>query len=418
MEIRVPYGQSWLLVDVPDENLTGVISPNEVPQREDKEVLEESLEHPIDVGILGDFLADGCQVLFLVNDATRPTPTARVLDLLSREIEGHPLQFLMATGTHRPPTSEEFRQIFGRWGEVFKKYILVHDARKESEMVPLGVTSRGTQLYLNRRVVEAHKVVAISSVEPHYFAGYTGGRKSFFPGVAAYQSTEQNHRLAMQKEAAPLALRGNPIHEDLVEAMGSLQGKEIYSLQLVLDRSHRIYAAFCGSLGRTFAAAVEKADEVFSVEVRERAEVVVTVAPYPMDIDLYQSQKALEHGKLALKEGGILILVSRCRMGIGNEGFYRLLSRAETPGKVFSFIGSDYHLGDHKAAKIAELAMTASIWGMTDLDPSILERAFIRPWGDLQEALRAAIKEKGPHAQVLFLMNGSMSVPKVGSDSR
>jgi len=214
-----------------------------------------------------------------------------------------------------------------------------------------------------------------------------------------------------------LSLRGNPVHEDLEEAMESLQGKEIYSVQLVLNRSHGVYTAFCGFLRGTFAAAVKKADEVFSVEIRQGADVVVTVAPYPMDIDLYQSQKAIEHGKLALKEGGILILVSQCRMGIGNEGFYRLLSRAKTPQKVFSLVGGDYHLGDHKAAKIAELAMRASIWGVTDLDASILERAFIRPWSSLQEALRAAIHEKGPHAQILFLMNGSMTVPKIGGGS-
>lgn len=413
MEIRVPFGESWFSLDVPAEKLVGVVHPNEVPQRGEEEVLEEALTHPIDGGSLEDFLADGLPVLFVVNDGTRPTPTARVLDLLSREIEGRPAQFLVATGAHRSPTSAEFRQIFGRWREALEKYILVHDARNESDMVPIGVTARGTQLYLNRRVVEAHKVVAISSVEPHYFAGYTGGRKSLFPGVAAYQSIEQNHRLAMETEAAPLALRGNPVHEDLVDAIGFLKGKEIYCLQLVLDRSHNIYTAFCGSLEGAFAAAVEKADEVFCVEVRHQADVVISVASYPMDIDLYQSQKAIEHGRLALKEGGILILVSSCRMGIGSEEFYRLLSRAKTPEEVFALIGDDYHLGDHKAAKIAELAMTASIWGVTGLDPPILERAFIRPWSDLQEALTAAINEKGPHAQILFLMNGSMTVPKV-----
>jgi nickel-dependent lactate racemase len=278
-------------------------------------------------------------------------------------------------------------------------------------MVPLGTTSRGTSLAINRQIVEAHKIVALSSVEPHYFAGYTGGRKSFFPGVTAYATMEHNHRLALQEEAAPLALAGNPVHEDLTEAMRTLHGKEIYSLQVVLDRSHRICAAFCGSLEGSFTAATNKAHEVFAVEVTERADVVVTVAPAPMDIDLYQAQKALEHGRLALKEGGIIILVALCPMGIGNEGFYRLLCRAADPEEVFSLIEGSYNLGDHKAARIADLAMQAQIWGVTGLDPAIVEKAFIKPYADLQEALREAIKEKGPHARVLFLMNGSMLVP-------
>jgi len=411
MEVRIPYGQGWVRIDCPEENLAGICFPNEVPQRDEGEVLEQVLAHPIAAGTLGEFLADNGDCLFMVNDATRPTPTARILDHLAGVIEGRPPHFLVATGSHRAPTPAECAGIFGPWFERYQNNIFFHDARADTEMVPLGATARGTPLALNRRVVEAHKIVAISSVEPHYFAGYTGGRKSFFPGAAAYATMEHNHRLALGEGTAPLALEGNPVHEDLLEAMDALEEKEIYSLQVVLDRAHRISAAFAGSLEGSFAAAVEKAREVFAVEVSERADIVVTVAPSPMDIDLYQSQKALEHGRLALKEGGIMILVSRCPMGVGNEGFHRLLSRAADPEEVRSLIEGAYTLGDHKAAKIADLAMNAQIWGVTDLDPAIVEEAFIKPYPDLQRALSAAIKEKGPHAQVLFLMNGSMLVP-------
>jgi nickel-dependent lactate racemase len=416
-EVRVPYGQGWVTVNCPEENLAGICFPNEVPQQDEREVLEQALAHPIAAGTLGAFLADSGDCLCVVNDATRPTPTARILNHLAGEIKGSPLHFLVATGSHRPPTPAECAGIFGPWSEQFQKHIFVHDARADTEMVPLGTTVHGTPLALNRRVVEATKLVAISSVEPHYFAGYTGGRKSFFPGAAAYATMEHNHRLALGQGAAPLALEGNPVHEDLVEAMDALEEKEIYSLQVVLDRAHRICAAFAGSLEGSFAAAAQKARAVFAVEVSEQADIVVTIAPAPMDIDLYQAQKAIEHGRLALKEGGILILVSRCPMGVGNEGFHRLLSRATDPEEVFALIEGAYTLGDHKAAKIADLAMEAQIWGVTDLDPAILEQAFIKPYPDLQEALNAAIKEKGPHAQVLFLMNGSMLVPIINMNN-
>jgi nickel-dependent lactate racemase len=411
MKIQVSYGQGSVHIDCPEENLAGIVFPNEVPQRDEGEVLEQALTHPIAAGALGAFLAEGGEMLCVVNDATRPTPTARILDHLAGVIEGRPLRFLVATGSHRSPTPAECAGIFGPWFKRYQSNIFFHDARADTEMVPLGTTSRGTPLAINRRMVEAHKLLAISSVEPHYFAGYTGGRKSFFPGTAACRTMEHNHRLALEEGATPLALERNPVHEDLVEAMDTLEGKEIYSLQVVLDRSHRICAAFAGSLEGSFAAAVQKAREVFAVEVSELADIVVTVAPPPMDIDLYQAHKAIEHGKLALKEGGILILVSQCPMGVGNEGFYRLLCRAVDPEKVFTLIEDSYYLGDHKAAKIADLAVKAQIWGVTDLDPAIMEKAFIQPYPDLQKALNAAIKEKGPHAQVLFLMNGSMLVP-------
>jgi lactate racemase len=411
MEIKVPYGQGSVTIDCPEENLAGIVYPHDVPQRAEPEILEQALAHPLAAKSLREFLLDGTKVLFVVNDATRPTPTARILDHLAGVIEDKSPHFLVATGSHRPPAPAEFTEIFGPWFERFHQSIFVHDAHAQTDMVPLGKTSRGTPLALNRRVVEANKIVAISSVEPHYFAGYTGGRKSFFPGAAAYATMEHNHRLALEAGVAPLALAGNPVHEDLAEAMESLEGKEIYSLQVVLDRSHRICAAFTGSLEETFTAAVYKAREVFAVEVSELADIVVTVAPAPMDIDLFQAHKAIEHGKLALKEGGILILVSQCPMGVGNEGFYRLLCRATDPEEVFALIEGSYNLGDHKAAKIADLAVKARIWGVTDLDPSILEKAFIRPYSDLQGALNAAIAEQGPHAQILFLMNGSMLVP-------
>jgi nickel-dependent lactate racemase len=417
MEVKVPYGQGSMRIECPEENVAGIVFPNEVPQRAEPEVLEQALAHPIAGGTLGRFLDDGDEVLLVVNDATRPTPTARILDHLAGEIEGSPLRFLVATGSHRPPTPAECAGIFGPWFERYQNNIFFHDARADTDMVPLGTTERGTPLALNRRVVEAHTIVAISSVEPHYFAGYTGGRKSFFPGAASYRTMEHNHRLALEQGVAPLALAGNPVHEDLAEAMGALEGKGIYSLQVVLDRSHRICAAFAGSLEETFAAAVQKAREVFVVEIRAQSDIVVTVAPAPMDIDLYQAHKAIEHGRLALKEGGVMILVSQCSMGVGNEGFYRLLSRAAEPEDVHSLIEASYTLGDHKAAKIANLAVKARIWGVTDLDPAIMEKAFIKPYTNLQGALNAAIAEQGPHAQVLFLMNGSMTVPTIGGDS-
>jgi nickel-dependent lactate racemase len=411
MEIQVPYGQGSIQIDCPEENLAGICFPNEVPERPESEVLEQAMTHPIAAKTLEEFFVEGTDPLFIVNDATRPTPTARILDHLAGVIDDRSLRFLVATGSHPPPTPAECAVIFGHWFERYRDNISFHDARADSYMVPLGSTSRGTPLALNRSVVEAEKVVAISSVEPHYYAGYTGGRKSFVPGAAAYRTMEHNHRLALEEGAAPLVLAGNPVHEDLAEAMGVLEGKEIYSIQVVLDRSHRICAAFAGSLQETFTAAAQKAHEVFAVEVSAQADIVVTVVPPPMDIDLYQAHKAIEHGRQALKEGGILILVSQCHGGIGIDGFYRLLNRAADPEDVRSFIEASYTLGDHKAAKIADLAIKAQIWGVTDIDPAIMEKAFIKAYPDLQEALNAAIAEQGPHAQVLFLMNGSMLVP-------
>lgn len=411
MLVAVPYGEGKITVDIDEACVAGIIEGNEVLVSDENQTIRTALENPINSKSFGDFLADARDVLFIVNDATRPTPAARVLEIIYEMIKPLDIKFIVATGAHRAPTEEEHRQIFGRYYQEFKSCIYVHDSRADQDMVYMGKSRSGTELYINRLGVEAHKIVVISSVEPHYFAGYTGGRKSFLPGIAAYKSIEQNHRLALKPQAKPLALAGNPVHDDMVDALGIIRNKEIFSLMMVLDTNHRVYAATAGHIDGSFTAATEKAREVFAVKIKEKADIVVTVAKFPMDIDLYQSQKALENGRLAVKEGGIIILVSKCRCGIGDETFMNLLRNYNTPEKAFQKISEGYVLGYHKAAKILETKLWAEMYGVTDLPGDLLTSIFMTPFPSLQDALGHALGIKGQQARVLFLLDGSMTVP-------
>jgi nickel-dependent lactate racemase len=412
VKLSLPYGKAeQMTVRLPDHRVAGVIGPNEVPIGDEPEVLRAALSRPIHAPPLGRFMAGASEVLFLVNDATRPTPTARVLDVIEPDLEGVRARFLVATGIHRAPTEEEYRHIFGRHYDRLRGQVLAHDARRD-EVVALGASRAGTTMEVNRLAAEAERIVIIGSVEPHYFAGYTGGRKSFLPGVASYATIEQNHRLAMRKEARALALEGNPVHEDMMDALGSVR-KDIFSIQTVLDKRHRIYAAFAGHIHDSFLAATEAAKRVFAAPVPERADIVVSVVQYPQDVDLYQAQKGIENGKLALREGGILILLAKCRMGMGEAAFAELLGASDNPPHALDRIGSRYRLGFHKAAKMAECALGAQMWAVTSLPPALLPPLFLRPFQSLQAALDAALVEKGPEAKVLFLTDGGMAVPLV-----
>lgn len=413
MKIDVPYGKENITVEVPDINLGEIVYPNQVEVGDERETIHYAIENPLNSNSFKEFMSDAKDILFIVNDATRPTPTAKVIDILYDKIKDKHIKFIIATGVHRAPTEEEFDFIFGKHYDEFKDRIHVHDAKKEEDMVFIGTSKNGTQMFVNRLGVEAHKIVIIGSVEPHYFGGYTGGRKSFLPGIASYQTIEQNHKFALQKEAQPLALEGNPVHEDMEDAIKTIQDKEIFSIQTVLDPHHRIYAATAGHLNDSFYAAIDKANEVFSVKIKEQVDVVVTVAPYPMDIDLYQSQKALENGKPALKENGIMILVSKCRDGVGHDSFLKLLSSASTPEEALNKISEGYKLGYHKAARIAETAIKGDIWAVTDLDDEIVQKAFMKPLLSLQDAIDEAIQVKGGNAKVMFLMSGSITVPRL-----
>ena len=146
--------------------------------------------------------------------------------------------------------------------------------------------------------------------------------------------------------------------------------------------------------------------------IPEKADVVLTVAPYPMDVDLYQSQKALDTGKWALKEGGKIIMVSKCREGIGHPTFLQQLSSSNDPNKVLENLRAEYKLGYHKAAKMAEIATWASIWAVTGLDPEILSKANIRPFPTVADAMKEALAEN-PKARVIVLMDGSVTIPRV-----
>ena len=413
MEINVPYGTDHQTIEIPDHNVIGIYHPNEVEKAPERDTLYTALNNPIDSPSFSDFLDDARDVLFIVNDGTRPTPTAKALEIIQDDIRKVNAHFIMATGCHRAPTDEEYRFIFGSLYDEFKDKIYVHESRDKKDMVHLGRSKNGTEMYVNRHGVEAHKLVAVSSVEPHYFGGYTGGRKSFLPGIASYETIEQNHKYAIRAEAKTLALEGNPVHEDMIDALKTVEDKEIFSIQMVLDRERSIYAATAGNIHSSLDAAIEKANDVFCIETPEKADIVVSVAPYPMDVDLYQSQKSLENGKLVLNEGGILIMVAKCRTGVGEKSFFDLLASEKTPQGALDQIDKGYVLGYHKAAKMAEIALWAEMWAVTDLPDSDVEAVFMKPYKSVQGALDEALAAKGSDAKVLFLMDGSVTVPMI-----
>jgi len=413
MNVDIPYGKEKIKVQIPQP--CKILVPNKVEVKNQDEIIEKALNNPIGKESFEEFAEKAEQLLVIVNDATRPTPTAKILEYLYPVLLSHlHLKFLIATGIHRTPTEEEYRFIFGRFYDIFKKRIYVHDARKDEDMIYLGQSKNGTEMYINKMVPEIGNVLVIGSVEPHYFAGYTGGRKSFLPGVASYKTIEMNHKQALSDNACSLALEGNPVHEDMVDAMNVLKEVNVFSIQTVLTGEHKIYAVTAGDLLKSFDAAIEYSNQVFCVPLQKKGNIVITVAPYPMDIDLYQSQKALDNGKLALEDNGILILISKCRMGVGEDAFLDLLCKADSPRGVLEILGGEYKLGYHKAAKMAQIGIRAQMWAVTDLDDEIVKKAMLKPYPDIQSAVDDAveiIKARGIQPRIVMMPSGSLTVP-------
>ena len=401
MKFEITYGKQNIEVEAKNFHIA---SPNEVEERDETEVLKKSLDHPLDSEPLSFFIED--EFLLIVNDAQRPTPTSRVLDVLLERVSHSDFTVAVATGSHAPPTKEELTYIFGHHLPKLKDKIHIHKA-KDTPHTSYGTTSQGVEVYLDDILGKFTKVLVIGSVEPHYFAGFTGGRKAFLPGLAAYKTIEQNHKFALEKESKNLALKGNPVHDSMEEAARMVKN-DIFCINMTLDKNRGIYTCNSGDLFTTFYETVKSSKKVYCVPT-ETYDIVLAAAPYPMDITLYQAQKAIESGKLALNDGGILILVAQCWNGVGPDMFYQLLKSCKTPDDALEILKKEYKLGYHKAGKIAELTSRAHIWAVTDLDPDILRNVFMEPCVSVQKAVDEATALKG--GEILVLPEASMTVP-------
>jgi nickel-dependent lactate racemase len=423
MWLKIPYTGGDFSLEIPDENLMGVVEPNDPGSAEtEKTILEKALKSPVGEGFgsLEEFLKpDGqgaSRLLIVINDATRPTPTAAMLKALAPYVDTSlwNTTILIATGAHRAPTEEEYHQILKDLYDRFRPLCVYHDAKNKDEMVRLGVTRNNTPLILNRRVLEAGRIIVTGSVEPHYFAGFTGGPKSFLPGLAAYETIQANHKLALSPGARALALEGNPVHEDMDETIDFLK-VPLFSFMAVQDKNQKAAAAFAGELFASFRGAVETAEKIFCIPLECRADIVISIAKYPMDIDLYQSQKAIDNGALALKDGGTLILVSSCRDGLGDETYVRLLASASSPSEALEKIRLEYKLGYHKAARMAMVSERALVKAVTNLPAKELKKVFIEsapsPQAALDEAVERARNRGIETPKVLVLSDGCVSVP-------
>lgn len=415
METEICYGADRIKVIIPDDSI--ILTTNKISIKNENNLLKDSFKNPINSIGIDEFIKGSKKLLIIVNDATRPTPTSKILEFIYPKFSNHTdFKILVATGSHRLPTEEEKRYIFGNIYDNLKGNIFFNDAKNEDQYEYFGKTKNGTEVFFNKLINEYKNIIIIGSVEPHYFAGYTGGRKAFLPGAASYRTIEMNHKFALNENAQTFKLEGNPVHEDMIEAVKLIKNTNIFSIQCVLTTDNKIYAITTGDLNQSFKVAIKYTNDIYSVKLKNKANIVLTIAPYPMDIDLYQSQKALENGKLALEEDGVIILVSKCRCGIGEDTFFKLLCKADSPRKIFDTLSNEYKLGYHKAAKIAQIGLKSEIWAVTDLDDDTIKKAMLRPYSDIQNAIDDAIKLiklKGKKPKIVVMPSGSLTVPLI-----
>ncbi|MBN1620108.1 DUF2088 domain-containing protein, partial [candidate division WOR-3 bacterium] len=344
-------------------------------------------------------------ILIIVNDQDRTTPTSSILEVIKSfgGIEKKS-SVIIASGTHKIPSPEQLKKIIGNFEP---KEILFHDSRDPASCVYFGKSDFGNELFFNTSLTKFETVLAINSVEPHYFAGFTGGRKSFLPGLASFRTIEKNHSLALEPGAMPLKLEGNPVHTEMNQALDFFYFP-IYSIQIVGTESE-IFNVFTGDIRKSFAEAAVFSESIFSVEIDRLADAVFVEVGEPYSRTLYQAQKAIIHASCALKKNGILCFSSHCREGIGDRGFFDLLSSFSDPRDVLSYLKNEYKFGYHKSFHMAKIVMNHRVLGLTQIDEKTLEKVFVEKIKGKEIFNEIVEREK---LFVYHIEKGEMTVPR------
>jgi lactate racemase len=328
MDFSLNYGKSGLYINIPDTWEVNLIEKKTMPVMPNVElVLEDAFNHPIGSESLYQLARLARSACIVICDITRPVPNGLILPslvqtLLDGGLTASNIKILVATGLHRPNLGPELEEIVGSEDILKNIEVINHFARNESEHVNLGFTARGTPVNIDRRLIEADLKIAIGLVEPHFMAGYSGGRKVIVPGVAKADTITRLHTAAFLEHpnAANCVLEGNPLHEEQIEIMSMIG--DVYAVNVVITDKREISFINFGEVKKSHLEAVAFIRQFAEVQIEERYSTVITsAAGYPLDTTYYQTVKGMVGAMDALKPGGRLFIVSSCANGMGSPEY-------------------------------------------------------------------------------------------------
>ena len=414
MKLTFGFGTGVQEVDVPEKNLIGELHANPVPAGpgETEEVLR-ALREPIGSPRLKDIVHAGEKIAVITSDVTRPMPTAKVMPLLLDElyaggVRPEDITLVFALGSHRRQSEEEHRRLAGE--RAFREIRCIDS--DPDDCVSYGKTSYGTPVDITRTVAEADRRICLGNIEYHYFAGYSGGAKAVMPGCSTRAAIQANHSRMILPECCAGSLENNPLRHDIEEA-GRMVGID-FILNVVLSEHKEILKAVAGDPVLAHREGCAFLDKLYRIELQEAADIVlVSQGGAPKDLNLYQTQKALDNAKHAVKDGGIIILIGSCREGLGEKTFEEWMTAAPTARSLIERIRREFRLGGHKAAAIAMVLERAEVDLVSELDDDFVRSIFLEPQPSAQAALDRAFAKLGPDARVLSMPYGGSTLPKI-----
>lgn len=354
------------------------------------------------------FLDGDGELLTVVNDHFRPTPTAHVLDVLEPHLDLDRTTFLVATALHDAPNEQELQKIFGARLDKIRDRIHVHNAFAADRLHEFG--SGRNKVRLNKLLKQFQRILTIGSVEPHYFAGFTGGRKIFLPGCASFADTRANHALAVSDASRPLARKGNPVWEDIRRRTECLSEKDQFSVQVVASHEGTVLCAECGGWDEAFTSASRFLSANFAHPVKERYDVVISVVYPPLDRNLYQLQKSYENVAEVVYDGGTVLLISCCGDGVGDERFMKLAAAQAKGEKLESSNPEAAAMGIHKVVRTAKLSKRIDLWLVSTLSSETLRYLPITPKSDVDSSINELIEKHGNNCRIAVLLDSASQV--------
>ncbi len=414
MQLEFGYGTGTQTVSLPDKNVVDVLLANPMTHEHlGADAVRCALEHPIGAPRLRELAKPGQKIAIVASDISRPVPSWDILPAILDELSAagcrdEDITVVFALGSHRHHTDEERRRLAG--ADVYSRVRCVDS--DPDDCVHLGSTKCGTPVDVTRVVAEADFRICTGNIEFHYFAGYSGGAKAIMPGVSTPAAIQVNHKMMTKPGASAGNLVGNPIRADIEEA-ASICGVD-YIVNVVLDEHKRIVYSVAGDVTQAHRVGCKYLDRMYRKPIPARADIVlVSQGGAPKDANLYQTQKALDNAKHAVKDGGTIILIGACSEGLGSAKFEQWLKQAPDAHSMIDRVHQHFELGGHKAAAIAMVLEYAQIDLVSEMPDDFVRSIFLNPQPSAQRALDEAFQKYGADATVLAMPFGGATLPVV-----
>ena len=416
-KFHLPYYKGHVDFEIKDELVAGVLvskTEDYVPEKEEKELVLDALNNPIMSDPLSELAKGKKHIVIISSDHTRPVPSHITMPILLSEIRKYnkevKISILVATGMHRASTYEELVNKYGQ-KIVDEENIVMHDAYKDEDMVFKGILPSGGELWVNKLVDEADLLISEGFIEPHFFAGFSGGRKSVLPGIASKKTVLWNHnaKFIANKSSRAGNLENNPIHNDMLFA--AKQAGLKFILNVVLNGEKKIIKAFAGDLENAHAHGCALVKEIAHVDPIYSDVVITTNGGYPLDQNIYQTVKGMTAGEACVNPGGVIIILSSCADGTGGEFFYKLLAEKPSAKAAYESLNNvepkDTEFDQWEAQILCRILCKANVIIVSDkCDPKIITDMHIKHAYSLEEALSKAKDILKKESKVTIIPDG------------